>query len=144
MDIYNYLKKDHRKISDLFAKIISSKGAHERKSLFEELKNELLVHIKTEHETFYKALKHSLPGKIDHADEEHSEIKKALAKVDDLSSESTEWLVQLGELKNIVEHHVKEEEGEIFHSAKKILSEKKAKELAEEMETLKADILETV
>lgn len=44
---------------------------------------------------------------------------------------------QLGEFRYAVLHHVKEEEGEIFDKAKKILSEEKAEELAEEMEELK-------
>jgi hypothetical protein len=51
-------------------------------------------------------------------------------------------LIKFGELKSIVEHHVKEEENEIFKIAKKIISKTRAESLVEEMEEEKAKILE--
>ena len=57
MNIYNYLKRDHGVVAELFEKIISSKSLKKRQLMFQELSNELLIHAETEKATFYAALK---------------------------------------------------------------------------------------
>jgi hemerythrin superfamily protein len=140
MDIYKYLKKDHQKVSQLFKQIIQEEDANKREVLFLEVKKELELHADPEDKTFYKALKKNSKGKKDaeHGEKEHTEIKDALKKLSKISpTETVKWLVQFGELKQIVEHHVEDEEGKMFKDGKKIISAKRAKELAEEMEALK-------
>ncbi len=51
------------------------------------------------------------------------------------------WLIQFGELKSIVEHHVKEEENEMFPIAKKIISQARAESLTQEVEAEKKKML---
>jgi hemerythrin superfamily protein len=141
MDIYNYLKKDHRKVSELMEKVLASRSADRREELFEEIKKELTLHAHTEEKTFYAALEESqkTEEKIEHAEEEHEEIEEYLEKLSKLSPESEKWLVTFGEFKHAVEHHVEEEEGEIFEKAQKVLSEKQAQSLAKEMDSLKKE-----
>lgn len=139
MDIYTYLQKDHRKVSRLFKKLITSKSAPQRKSFFQQIEEELLLHATTENETFYNMLRQHPESEpvIDHAKEEHDDIKKLLKKLNKIRSNSIEWLVMLGELKSVVEHHVHEEETKIFNIAKDILTDEEANSLAQQMDALK-------
>lgn len=140
MDIYAYLKKDHKKVSVLFKKIIATKSSKIREQLFLEVKKELELHADPENDTFYKAISKQNQGENDakHGEKEHKEIKKALAKLSKISHKDTiKWLVQFGELKHIVEHHVEDEEGKMFSDAKKILSHEESVNLATKMDELK-------
>jgi hemerythrin superfamily protein len=139
MDIYTYLKKDHQTVADLFDKILSTKSISKRRTWFEEVKNELLLHAESENATFYAALKeHEETEEIaGHAEKEHAEVKDYLEKLSRLSIEGEKWMEQLGELKHSVTHHVAEEEGEIFEGAKKVLNKEQAKQLAIDMEAAK-------
>ncbi|MCE3232251.1 MAG: Hemerythrin cation binding domain protein [Rickettsiaceae bacterium] len=139
MDIYTYLKKDHKKVSDLMKELLATRSPEIREEIFEEIKEELLLHAKTEQATFYKALenKRQTGEEIEHAEDEHKEMEAYLKKLDKIDFNSENWIEQFGEFKHSVMHHVKEEEGEIFEQAKKILSERQAEKLAEEMEALK-------
>ena len=139
MNIYNYLKKDHRTVAELFDKILSSKSSNKRQLLFQEVANELLIHAETENATFYAALKkHEETAElIEHAEKEHAEVKKYISKISGLSIESEKWLEQFGEFKHSVTHHVEEEEGDIFEKAKKVLSSEQANQLAKDMDALK-------
>ncbi|MBA2709704.1 MAG: hemerythrin domain-containing protein [Tatlockia sp.] len=143
MDIYTYLHKDHLKVSKLFKEITASKNQEERVKLFLEVKKELELHADPENDTFYKALEKKPKGKEDseHGAHEHQEIKKALKTISKISPDNeSEWLINLGKLMHIVEHHVEEEESEMFEDGKKIISDKQAQVLAEEMESLKEKI----
>ncbi|MFU8798068.1 MAG: hemerythrin domain-containing protein, partial [Gammaproteobacteria bacterium] len=144
MDIYQYLKRDHKKVKNLFSEIISEKRNKKRKNLLDEVIEELTLHMESERKTFYKELKKQSESKEEaqHGDKEHGYIKKAIAKLTELPAESTEWFVQLGELKSIVEHHIKEEESTMFKAAKKILSKEMASDLVDKMEAEKQKIQE--
>jgi len=139
MDIYSYLKKDHRKVAKLMEELLAADKKSEREALFAEIKHELLLHAKTEQDSFYKALEHKKPTeeRIEEAEEEHEEIEKYLKKLSKLDMGSEEWIEQFGEFKHSVTHHVKEEEEGIFEKAKKVLSDERAEELAQEMDEMK-------
>lgn len=142
MNIYNYLKKDHIKVSELFESILSTKSMSKRQKLFEEVKEELLLHSKTENATFYAALKEfeETEDLIQHAEKEHVEVEEYLAKLSRLSIDGEKWMEQFGELKHAVSHHIKEEEEEIFEKAKQVLNKEQEKQLALVMDKMKADI----
>ena len=141
MNIYNYLKKDHRKVSKMMEDLLDTQDGAKRMEIFEEIKTELLLHAKTEQATFYKALENRKPTEewIEEAQGEHKEVEAYLKKLSSLPFNSEKWIEQFGEFKHAVSHHVEEEEDVIFPKAKKILSDKRANEIAEEMEELKQD-----
>ncbi len=142
MDIYTYLKKDHKVVMDLFDAILATKSMDKRKSLFEELSNELLLHAETEDATFYEALRNhpETTDLIEDAEEEHEEAKDYIEKLSRLSIESEKWMEQFGEFKHAINHHVTEEEEEMFEEAKKILSADEAKQLAADMDEMKQEM----
>ncbi len=139
MNIFTYLKKDHRKVSNLLEQITASPESTKNMSILEDIVKELTLHAETEQATFYKSLAKMAKAKkeITYAKEEHKAIKKSMRKVLDLEQNTPNWYIAFGELKAIVEHHVEEEETKIFKIAKKILSKGKAESLTEEMEDLK-------
>lgn len=140
MNIYTYLKKDHLKVARIFKKIVAAPDQKAREILFLQVKALLELHADPEHNTFYRALSKSAKGKEEakHGDKEHKTIKKALAKISRISSkEEVKWLVAFGELKHIVEHHVDDEEKEMFKEGKKVIGTKKSLQLVKEIEELK-------
>jgi hemerythrin superfamily protein len=142
MNIYTYLKKDHRKVSDLMEALLACSNLRERQEIFTTIKEELTLHSDTEEVTFYAAIEKAtrskaVEEKMEHADEEHNEIRTYLQTLSELPIESEEWMEQFGEFKHAVTHHVEEEEGEIFEKAKKYLSDEQAIQLAKEMDKLK-------
>ncbi len=146
MDIYNYLKKDHRLVADMMDQLLATQNVSQRESLFAKIKQELTLHADSEEATFYKAIDDAtrskqVEEKLEHADEEHDEIRDYLKKLSSLPIDSEKWMEQFGEFKHSVTHHVDEEEGEIFEKAKKYLSDSQAKELAVEMDALKQKML---
>ncbi|OJX03724.1 MAG: hypothetical protein BGO76_00160 [Caedibacter sp. 38-128] len=145
MNIYTYLKKDHQKVAALFDEIINANSQTKRESFFRDLKKELLLHAESEHATFYKALKSYPETKeiVQHADKEHAEVKEYLDRISDCSRENAEWLVLVGELKHSVEHHVEEEESEMFKKARSVLDEETEKRLVNDMEGYKEKLLAT-
>lgn len=144
MDIYSYLRKDHKKVSSLFEKIITSTSLSVRKKLSAEILQELYLHADTEEKTFYKALDHRSKKsyeEAEHGKKEHKEIKDAMKKLALTDPKKNQWFVQLGALKHIVEHHVKEEESEMFKVGKKVISKKEANDLAIEMDEMKLKLM---
>jgi len=141
MDIYNYLKKDHRKVSTLMEQVLAARTAARREEIFEEITEELTLHAETEQATFYAALEteQETEEKIEDAEDDHEEIKSFIEKLSSMSAESPKWLELFGEFKHAVEHHVKDEENRIFEKARQVLDDDQAEELAEEMEQMKQE-----
>ncbi|WP_140985348.1 hemerythrin domain-containing protein [Asticcacaulis tiandongensis] len=142
MDIYSYLKKDHKKVADLMDQVIATSDSGQRQKLFEQIKLELTLHAETEEQTFYKTIlketrSKAVEEKMDHADHEHDEIDQYLQTLSTLPVDTDKWHFTFGEFKQAVTHHVHEEENEIFEKAKQYLSPEQAKSLAKEMDSLK-------
>jgi hemerythrin superfamily protein len=147
MDIFHFIKNDHQEVKNLFQKIMASTDHEESKKLFAELKNELLIHSETEEKTFYQALQtHSLKDNdlVQKAKKEHQHVELILNQLSKLTVAAEKWFIQFGELKQMVEHHIAEEETEMFSRAKKCFSEHKAKTLAEEMQEMKNEAYEGI
>jgi Hemerythrin HHE cation binding domain len=134
MDAFNLLKADHRKVEDLFAQLESARGAAKLR-VFEQIKMELDLHTHIEEKIFYPALEepkqtHELTLE---AYEEHDVVKKLLQEMSRAKSATEEWEAQAKVLQENVEHHVKEEEGELFKKASQALSQEEIDELGEQM-----------
>jgi hemerythrin superfamily protein len=142
MDIYAYLKRDHEKVKELFERAVAARNLSRRRDLYRQIREELLLHAKTEEATFYAALKgeREIGERMKHAKEEHQEMEDYIKHLDKMNIESGTWFEVFGEFKHSVTHHVEEEEGEIFEKARKILSHEEAKELAIRMDDMKQEL----
>jgi hemerythrin-like domain-containing protein len=138
MDAFNLLKTDHRKVEELFSQLESASGQAKMR-VFEQIKTELELHTHIEEKFFYPALEkpkqtHDLTLE---AYEEHDVVKKLLQQMSRAKSPTDEWEAQAKVLQENVEHHVEEEENELFTKAQAALSEEDIESLGEQMEAEK-------
>ena len=145
MDIYNYIRQDHRNVAALMDELLSINLSAVQERIFHKLRVELSLHAEAEEQTFYKALQDAseranVEDRIVHAREDHDEIRDLLTFLVNESIAGPRWMEKFGELKHAVEHHVKEEEVEIFAKARRLLSDEDAKHLAREMAMVKQRI----
>lgn len=134
MDAFNLLKTDHRKVEELFSQLESASGQAKMR-VFEQIKMELELHTHIEEKFFYPALEepkqtHDLTLE---AYEEHDVVKKLLQQMGRAKSVTDEWEAQAKVLQENVEHHVEEEENELFPKAQAALSEEDIEDLGEQM-----------
>jgi hypothetical protein len=142
MDAFELLKKDHKKVSQLFKEIEAASG-QTKKEIFVRLKTELDVHANVEERIFYPALENKDEARdiTLEAYEEHKVVKDLLSELESSNAPEDEWDAKLTVLKENVEHHVEEEEGELFSKARQALSKQEIEELGVEMEAEKASQL---
>jgi len=138
MDAFNLLKADHRKVEKLFSQLESASGQAKMR-VFEQIKMELELHTHIEEKIFYPALEkpkqtHDLTLE---AYEEHDVVKKLLREMSKAKSANEEWQAKAKVLQENVEHHVEEEENELFTKAEAALSEEQIEALGEQMEAEK-------
>jgi iron-sulfur cluster repair protein YtfE (RIC family) len=147
MNAFQLLKEDHKKVAGIFEKLepTTERGVKTREELFSQLKAELDVHAQIEETIFYPALKEAdeTHDIILEGYEEHKVVKTLLAELDTLPKDEEEWGAKLKVLQENVEHHVEEEEGEMFTNARKVLSKEQAEELGTRMETAKKEQTKT-
>jgi len=141
MDAYQTLMKDHRNVEDLFQKIEKTDdGQHkEREQLFGKLREELELHTEIEERLFYPEMKkhHGTKELVGEALEEHGEVKRLLKELAKLSPGEERWSDMIEELDHAVQHHVREEEEQMFPAARREISESRANELGRQIEEMK-------
>jgi len=134
--IYALLAQEHGEADTLMTKIAhTSNDEHgRRRELFRQLKADLLTHASLEDEIFYVELaKHSATsGDVGHAREEHAEMEQLLRELSDLPIDHQSWKNKFDRLHRVVEHHVSEEEGEVFPKARDVLSDDDAQRMEDE------------
>ena len=143
MDIYSLLEADHRTVKELFAKAEEASDPRDLEKVFREIKTQLELHKEAEERTFYAALSNfpEISDRIEEAMEEHVDVEELLEELSNLAAEDEDFRSQLNELREEVEHHVREEEGEIFARARKLLDEEQAARVAEEFRSEKEGLM---
>ena len=146
-DALALLKEDHRKVEKLFKDFESAKGEGRKEKLARQISLELTIHTMIEEEIFYPACK----GKIDEdmlkeAYVEHDAAKLLMAEIEAGSGQSDDFFdAKVQVLGEQIDHHVKEEEEELFPEVRKAdidikaLGEQLAARKQELMKEYKAD-----
>src|SRR6266850_8401993 len=138
MNAFTLLKADHKKVADLLEQIDSTteRGIKTREDLFKRLKNELDVHTRIEETIFYPALEEEEETRdiTLEAFEEHRLVKQLLSELESMDKGDEQWTAKFTVLKENIEHHVEEEEYEMFKKARKVLSEEDLENLGSRME----------
>jgi len=141
MNPFNLLKSDHEKVAGILESIdqTTERAAKGRDELFARLKEELDLHTKIEEEIFYPALEDSKETRdiTLEAYEEHSLVKQLLSELEAAPKDTEEWTAKFTVLKENIEHHVEEEEGEMFPKARKALSEDEIETLGDRIQEAK-------
>jgi hemerythrin superfamily protein len=140
MTAIELLTKDHRKVDELFAKIQNGEG--DPTAVFQKIYRELNLHAEIEESLFYPELeaKSETSDKVRHSYREHKEVKNLLEELAAASPGSEGWLDKIQQLQESVEHHVDEEENELFPKAKEVLGEQRLTEIGRKIEAHKRDV----
>ena len=124
-DAISILTEDHKKVKTMFAdfdKLMKSKdNDEERGALVEMICEELTVHTKIEEEIFYPAVRAAIDDDdlMDEADVEHAGARDLIAQLEEMEPGDDHYDAKVTVLGENVDHHVKEEQDEMFPKAKK-------------------------
>jgi len=145
MDAMSLLKEDHRKVKKMLAELESTteRGVKTREELFTRVKRELVVHEAIEEEIFYPALKEH-PKTKDialEAYEEHNVVDTVMAEIEGVAYDDETWGAKYKVMKENLEHHIEEEEGEMFKQARQVFDQDEPAHLGESMKARKEDLI---
>lgn len=134
MNAVDLLVADHRRMEKLLDALAEAKG-DEKARQFEEAADKLAVHVSIEERVFYPAVKASRTEDVLlESLEEHLSIKRVLADLVALSPLDETFGPKLHVLKEQVEHHHREEEGDLFPKVRKLFNHDQLSELGATME----------
>lgn len=143
-NIFEELRQDHEVQRRLFERLEDTSGDESaRREDFEQLKQELTRHAAAEEKHFYAQLMtvELTQEKARHSVAEHHEIDEQVEELESTEFSSPQWLPKLRDLKELVTHHLDEEEQEVFQMAGKALTDKQkgdfGKTYRNEMERLR-------
>ena len=146
MNAFQLLKEDHQKVSGIFQQLepTTERAEKTRSELFARLQQELDIHARVEETIFYPAIKQAAETReiVLEGFEEHHVIKMLLKELEAVPVDTEQWTAKLKVLQENVEHHVEEEEGEMFQKARQVLSEEKINSLGAQMEEEKKRLLQ--
>ncbi len=144
MDIFEILRKDHKETLGQFSELetTTSQESATRSGKFSTLNKELLAHLQAEEDTFYPPLMQGMYREDAlEAVEEHHAIELLLKDLRETEASTETWKPKLKVFKEILEHHIEEEEGKIFSAAKTLLSLEIAVEIGTQFNAKKKEIL---
>jgi TolA-binding protein len=139
--LFDLLKEDHDRVKGLFEQIEDSEDdAESREELFSQIREDLEIHMEGEETYLYPALEEHEDTKelALEAYEEHHVAKTVLSEVIELDQEDERWKAKMKVLKELIEHHIQEEEGELFKLTKKVLPKETIQEISDSIEQLKS------
>ena len=147
-DAFALLTADHRTVKGMFKefeKLSKQDDVDEEKAqLVRQICNELTVHAQVEEEIFYPALREAIDDEdlMDEADIEHASAKDLIAQLEGMEPGDDHYDARVTVLGEYVDHHVKEEEGEMFSKARKadVDAAELGAQIAERKEELKAEL----
>jgi len=146
MDAITLLKHDHDKVKKLLTELetTTERGVKTRSELFATIKGELTVHEIIEEEIFYPALKDHPKAKdiVLEAYEEHHVVDTVMAELDRLPVDDETWGAKAKVMQENVEHHMGEEEGEMFQKARQVFDKDELELLGTRMERRKTEAQE--
>lgn len=141
--IFADLKKDHDRHREML-KAIEAADKEERAELFEAFRVEVTAHAAAEEESLYATMlaNPDLRDDARHSVAEHKEVDDYFEEMAELEPDSSEWKAKFDEMRHRYEHHIDEEEEEMFPAAAKDLSQDEQDRLATVFEKRKPKELE--
>jgi hemerythrin superfamily protein len=139
MDALELLKQDHQAVKDLFDQIDDAEDGKQRKKLFDQIDTQLNIHAHIEETVFYPEMQKidELKDMVEEALEEHQEVKTLLEEIEGRDPESDQFIASVEELMENVEHHVAEEEDEMFPKVRERCDQATLDRLGDRLESAK-------
>lgn len=141
-DAVSDLIADHRKVQDLFKQYEEAKDNPAKKQkIFQQIDMELKVHTTIEEEVFYPASREFVDDEetVNEAVVEHASAKDLMAQLEGMDPTDPYYDAKVTVLKEMIEHHVEEEETEYFPECRKSAMDLKA--IGEQMQARKAELM---
>ncbi len=139
MDALSLLKADHDKVKKMLAEgeETTERAEKTRTELFQTLKAEMMIHERIEEEIFYPALKSHPKAKdiVLEGYEEHHVVDEIMGELEGTDVGDETWGAKFKVMKENIEHHIEEEEGEMFKQARSVFE-------TDELESLGARMME--
>jgi hemerythrin superfamily protein len=146
MNAIELLKADHERVKAILTQLSESteRGLKKRGELLAKLEMEITIHTRLEEEILYPAFKEAGSKEQDimyyEAKEEHRTVDSlVLPDLKQTDPGTPEFSGRVKVVKELLEHHIEEEETEMFPQANKLLGKAKLEELGQLMEAMKAD-----
>jgi hemerythrin superfamily protein len=140
MSAIDMLESQHREVEKLFAAFEKASGGKKRE-IFLQIADKLAVHATIEERHFYPAAKDDQTEELlEESVEEHLSVKRLLADMLDVEDDET-LEAKMTVLKEQIEHHVEEEEKELFPQVKKRLDATTLDALEQEMTATQEELL---
>jgi hemerythrin-like domain-containing protein len=144
VDAIKLLKEDHRKVEKLLEELDSTteRGVKTRQDLFAKISTEMRVHETIEEEIFYPALKEHPKAKevVLEGYEEHHVVDELMGELKETAFDDERWGAKASVMKENIEHHIEEEEGEMFEKAEQLMEDSELDELGSRMEARKKQL----
>ena len=135
MNAVELLESQHREVEKLFTQIEKAKNKRDKATLFAQLADDLAMHATIEEKHFYPAVRAKRTEDILlESLEEHLGIKRVIADLLAIDADDETFDAKIKVLKEQVEHHVEEEESDLFPKSKKVLDAKEMADLGAAME----------
>ena len=141
-DAIAMLKADHQRVKDLFTQYEATSNPETKRTLADEVFVELETHAQLEENIFYPSVNEETeegPELVKESLQEHATVKQLIAELRQMGPQNNGFDAKFNELMHNVEHHVEEEEAEMFPLAEEELAED-LDEMSAEMQELKADL----
>jgi iron-sulfur cluster repair protein YtfE (RIC family) len=142
MDAIQFLKKEHEKAKGMFRQIEQAQG-EARGQLWSKLSPELKAHEKMEEQHLYGPVAREAGGRDaalaqweKHHREEVAKAEALIRKLDAADPSGQAWMVQLRELKGALEHHIQQEEGEIWPKISQVWDAGRLDQAGQQMEKM--------
>lgn len=148
MDLFELIKQDHEKVSDLMDKIEKTRESSEsrRTELFESLRKELIPHMTAEETALYPLLLREPKGEEAalEAIEEHRAAQHLLRQLEETPKANKIWAAKFKVMKESIEHHVEEEESVVFEKTRQLLSKEQIADIARCLQDEKQRVMQSV
>jgi hemerythrin superfamily protein len=142
MDALELLREDHVKAMTVMRELGRTEGPESRQALLAQLERDLDAHEAIEEEIFYPALRARATEMVIEGLEEHQVVDKLLGELDSLPFDHETWGARCRVMIGNVEHHMREEEVEMFARARKVLGRRRLAELGARMQRRRDEVLE--
>ena len=139
MDALKLMHDDHEKLKKLLERAEHALAEHNRENVLEKIRAELQPHERMEEKVFYPALKAHPNAKdiVLEGYQEHHVADVIFAELEQTPPGSDIWKAKMKVLKESLEHHIEEEEGEMFKKARAVFDKSELEDLGARMEEAK-------
>lgn len=138
MTFLELIQQDHKKVQQTLEKLEHGRGGKTRERDFSKLLELLLPHMHAEEQMFYPLLREEADAKLaDEAEEEHIAVRKMLSDLEMIDFEHHRWSAKITVIAEMIRHHIKEEEGDIFKQARKIIDKQRDQALTRQFKSAK-------